>query len=395
MSSEERVEIPGTAMRSIASDLSQGKSDQRVKAKRHLRLFLMKYDSTICIDNESSSTRLLTESDVTKDFMERYAAYLIDDPRINSHSTAKNYFSATKNYIADLIPSLGDSLFKKHSTEWFKKIRKHYVKDCAARREPLVHHHLPVRDVDHKYLCNYMFSKDLHEECALQVLDWTNGGRIGEGIELLWRDLTPLKEVTENEKISCMKIGWYRGKTHSLTDTHCMLHAEDWQVCPFHSLARMVVLKRRTTGLIFPDLQSGVVTHMNTHMKAAYKHWKAEDDKEAALRMRNEELGIYPVEAPYRMKEGLTTHGNRAGCITHARGAGISDPPIQARCGLARSSRDQIDEYDSVTWESDSKVKFVWLLLNGCTCRLYIGHNCMCFGYPTYILWTSVYAAYT
>ena len=95
---------------------------------------------------------------------------------------------------------------------------------------------------------------------------------------------------------------------------------------------------------------------MNTHMKAAYKHWKTEDDKEMAVRTQNEELGFYPADEPYKMKEGLTTHGNRAGCITHARSAGISDPPIQARCGLARSSREQIDEYDSVTWESDSKV---------------------------------------
>jgi len=272
MSLGEPVVNTGIVLRSIGSDVSEGKSAQWEKAKRHLRIFLGKYDSTLCIDEDriTSSTRKLTTVDVTKDFMEQYAAYLIDDPRINSHSTAKNYFSATKNCIAALLPPLEDTLFKKHSTDWFKKIKKHYIKDCAVRREPLVHHHLPVRDVDHKYLCNYMFAKDLHDECALQVLDWTNGGRINEGIELLWRDLSPVKEVTENEKISCMKISWYRGKTHSLTDTHCMLHSEDWQVCPFHALARMIVLKRRTTSLIFPDLQNSVVTHMNTHMKSAY-----------------------------------------------------------------------------------------------------------------------------
>lgn len=219
---------------------------------------------------------------------------------------------------------------------------------------PLVKHHLPVRDVDHKYLCNYLFGRNLHAECALQVLDWANGGRISEGIELTWADLSQIKELSENEKISCMKITWVRGKTHTLTATHNMLHAVNWQTCPYHALARLIVLLRQTTTLIFPNIQSNIVTHMNVLMKSAHKVWQNEFDVGRALREANESEGIFPIEAPYKMQESLTTHGNRAGSITHARAAGISDPPIQARCGLA--GRDQIDVYDSVTWENDSKV---------------------------------------
>lgn len=57
------------------------------------------------------------------------------------------------------------------------------------------------------------------------------------------------------------------------------------------------------------------------------------------------------------LREGMTTHGNRAGCIQQARDESIPKSVVLKHCGLKSSYDTNESSYDSVDYASDSQVR--------------------------------------
>lgn len=167
-----------------------------------------------------------------------------------------------------------------------------------------------------------------------------------------------LQASTKTGHKSCVSIKWYRSKTYVLTDTFMFIHATHWAPCCLHSLARLAALNAEPSDLLFPKLSRGrIVTVMNLLLKEIYETWQASEAVEVERRLLEEEEGIYADEEPFVLSAGLTTHGNRAGCMHRSRSHGIPDSVALKHCGMKSSGDTNASSYDhSIDFESDAKV---------------------------------------
>lgn len=341
-----------SSMRTIAARPHEASDSKLKTATNHFNKFYARYKP-----GTSKKLSDLEEADVDDDMLSHLVAHLEDSSK--SFNTTRGYYSSIKCALEKSFPSHKDLL---NLPKWHKDIKDTFVEICHEKGVPIENRHLRVEEADHHQLCKFMFENNMHEECSLQSLDFANGGRIAEGPKLEWKHLSLLKVVSEKEKRCCLVLNWLRGKTRTLTDTLNCVHKYDWLVCVFHCLARLLMLQSRPDDKIFPRLaQLKVSGHMNGIMKAAYANWQTVNKREEIIRKENEARGIYPVDVPFQMTENLTTHGNRAGCVTLCRmDGGVPDAAIKAHCGLAGSAGsshgETIDTYTSVKWAAESKV---------------------------------------
>lgn len=339
-------------MRTIADTTSQSKEAGWTKARNHFNKFLVQY-KTQHPEFVPSNADQCTESHISLSLMQHFAAYLEDN--LGQFNTARTYYSSTTTYLSKRFPSLKASL-DQFGTDCQKDIKKHFVKKSNITRTPLTNHHIPVNYDDNIYLCRRFFEKNLHEESALQALDWSNCGRISEAPGLQWCDIRAIEEVLQHRSKSCIQIHWFRGKTSILTASFNFIHATDWLACTYHSLARLIILLQRTDDHIFPRMLHGnVVNHMNGLMKKVHEEWAVEYELELAKRIAEEAQGIFASEGLYEMSGDLTTHGNRSGSITHGISADIPEEIMEQRSGLVGTKTVKV--YESTTWAADSKVR--------------------------------------
>jgi hypothetical protein len=116
----------GTKMRSTTD--SAVRSKQRPKADNHFKKFLSAYKlerPTVV----GTSLDDCVSTDIDKESMDKYAAYLED--KLGAWTTAKNYFSATKNALTIRFPGL-EPLFRSHNTAWQAHIKQYRKKTASA-----------------------------------------------------------------------------------------------------------------------------------------------------------------------------------------------------------------------------------------------------------------------
>jgi hypothetical protein len=345
------------AIRSIAHDRSQSSKDLGNKVQGHFNKFLKDVYSPANVSYTGKTLVTLEAGDFSPDLFECFAGYLEDHPDVNKLSTARVYFSGALLFVERKFPKHHEEVLKKKAGGWQELIRKHFNAACRAARAAPVDHHIPMCEGSNVVICARLFSMGKYEEGLLQVLDWANGGRINEGVDLLWSDLKLREETTAKFDRCCVSVDWYRSKTAVLTSTFLFVHKDRWEACCMHSLARAVVLSPRACDRIFPSLQStSVVSRMNQLFKTIYLEWKAQDDVARVRRELDMARGIFPLEPAFTMPANLTTHGNRAGCITLCRSRGIDDATLHKHCGMCSSRDSNLDSYDAVSFDSDAKV---------------------------------------
>lgn len=343
-------------MRRAGTKANPGKSktDQLKKAINCFDAFVCSYSlrNSSALANKRFDN--LLEADLSEELLECLMGYLEDKYKFN---TSRSYFGSLKIAFANRFPVHEKMLSTRN---WEGEFHRHYNKVSQETGEAIQDHSFPVNADDHHLHCQYMFEQNLHEECALDAMDWHNAGRINEGPKLKWDTSIELHDVYDKfSNISCMWLKWRRGKTGALSATYNFPHAYDWLVCTFHALARYIVLVRSVDEFLFPVLAGqSLSSHMNRIYSEAYKRWRQTHDAGEEQRKADRRAGRVAVERTVVMTAGLKTHGNRSGPITQARSTpGLLTEGIEQRAGIKTSSSySTVNCYDSVTWDRDSKV---------------------------------------
>ena len=164
----------------------------------------------------------LRDGDVSEDMMWHFADFV--QRNIKCANTARVYFSA----VCAALKKLNKAMFQEHSTNMQAKIKQHFVRVSYETRTPLEYKHMPMNDFDLQYICRYLFEMGQYEAGGLLPLDYANLGRMSEGPKLDWKDLIGIIENNESGFIACFSVQWFSGKTHTLTDTHQVLSANNW-----------------------------------------------------------------------------------------------------------------------------------------------------------------------
>jgi hypothetical protein len=300
----------------------------------------------------------MQSEDFTRELVSCFANHLFESSI--SFETARNYMSSLYTFVKDTHAVAHANVIAPNSAQWQKELLHKFTKECREQHIPLTEHKIPIDEQANEYLCKRLFARGLYEEGALQACDSSCGGRITEGVGLVWADLLLAQKVETVEPRCCVAVDWYRGKTHTLTATYMFINARSWAACCLHSLARMVVLSPSTSERLFPRMAEGrVVLAMNTLIKSIYEEWKRDYDAGAVQREHEAELGIVPETEPVILPQHMTTHGNRSACITRALDAGIEEKVAYKHCGLACSKDKTERSYNAVAFESDSQVTCV------------------------------------
>lgn len=343
-----------TELSSINTDDNKSCKLMRSKMRYNFNPFIDLYSKTHP-GYEGETFDTLAEDKWTKEVMEGFGGYLVDG--INSFQTARNYMSSAINYTRQHFPTLYATMVAPNSARWQQEIKRRFEVECHEERTTLTQHKVPVSSEACEYFCKMLFEREEHEAAALQAVDRSCGGRISEGKRLVCDDIKLKHSVTTKSATCCIQVRWFHHKTDTLTDTYMFVHSSLWASCCLHSLARLFVLCPNTSEALFPTLaDSNVVTKMNDHMKSIYAEWKVQDEVAAAQRELDIEMDIYPEEEPLVLREGMTTHGNRAGCIQQARDESIPKSVVLKHCGLKSSYDTNESSYDSVDYASDSQV---------------------------------------
>ena len=341
----------GDVLQSIGNDNEVSSAEMQSRMLYHFGPFLILYGQKNVVYAGKVLSALRPE-EFSIDLFEHFGAYL--EHHVQTWGTARVYFGALLCYVKKKFPDTFTLRLLPKSKQWKDKIKKHYVQECHKTRTPLSNHKIPVCERTNKYICDELFKNNRFEEGAIQALEWSNGGRIMEAPGLEWRDLSIYRVSTHESHICCVNVQWFRGKTATLTSTYMFLHANNWQACCLHSLARLIVLRRNPSESVFPTFgQGNLVNRMNTIFKEAYRDWKIREEQSQLQRQFQEDMGIYPTEEPYQMLEGLSSHGNRAACVQRSLNAGIPRNVVMKHCGLSTASGGNDHNYDSVDFVSD------------------------------------------
>ena len=247
---------PSEAMQALGCDDKE--SDTLRKANSHFKKFCPEYQERnmkrLAEEVVNKGIEELDEAEIAIEIVQCFAKYVTEN--LKSYNSARTYFGASKKFLSDKYPSLEYTRLNKVAiTSIHKKINKVYSERCVESNTKLVEHFIPVSPSDNLYIVKYLFLKGKYEESSAQALDWHNLGRFNEVVARKWTDLSlDLEESTEDRKC-LMKVMWYRGKTSLLTWTNNIVHASNWWVCTFNSIARLCVLsKNGTSPCIFPNL---------------------------------------------------------------------------------------------------------------------------------------------
>ena len=287
-------------------------------------------------------------------------------------SSAKQAFSYVKCHFEKLYPSLtavGKCCSERQNEELQKSIKTFFAQQSRDERKPLVDHKIPVKERDNLELCKWYFLTGDHKMRSMQSMDWIAIGRINELGSMEWRDLSQHSPQVWQEEhadyLNCMKLDWYRGKTHNLTAIHGMMHAKHYFSCPMHSLICMLVMKKWTSSNLFPTTRGEVTRSyektMNKAMKDAYDGMRADLEEDMiGFRREDDDNDSQPdggrESARWHPTRELTTHGNRAGGLGQMKLYRIPRDWRDARAGLDIDGTIKTSNaYESIEWESDSQ----------------------------------------
>ena len=189
--------------KTIADDSVVSRNDMRKRLTSKFNPFVAQY-ATKNEDYSGKTLQFFQEQDFTVPLIEHFVAHLEDI--CLTHGTARVYLSALYTLIKERHLELYNSMVVPTATEWQRKLRIYFQKECHNTRTTLVNHKMPINRADNHYICWKLFERHLHEESALQAFDWANGGRISEGPGLEWRDFELHELICQNSQVSCMRV---------------------------------------------------------------------------------------------------------------------------------------------------------------------------------------------
>ncbi len=225
--------------------------------------------------------------------------------------TACGYLSGLKAIICH---KFGDdatfTLFQGGQAVWYTALRtellKKYKSLHRANNTKLTKGSPKMKEEDLRIMCTMLFSEHSDSNVrlsavnrCLMVYQWQLLGRISELQELTMSDIT----FDSDRFHTCIKINMDRMKTSSQHDVHIFPHATDWVICPFHSLAALLVMST-PSGRLFDVPNLSMAAHVNSLLHDLAAEWEAYKNTHDCSQL---EAAI---------TEALTSHSARSGCAT-------------------------------------------------------------------------------
>lgn len=182
-----------------------------------------------------------------------FASFLIVTQKYKL-KTCKNYLSQLKNAILGKFKNT--NIFDNEHI-WYSKVRmnvqKAILQRCHEDGTSLVQSAAEMREEDlHIFAFNFIVKnteESIFERCLL-VLQWHLLGRIHELTNVHSHQLGMVCEVTTIERIGCLRIrDFCRTKGGKMQHIHIFVHHNNWEKCPIHALASMLIVNRPSEKL--------------------------------------------------------------------------------------------------------------------------------------------------
>ena len=188
-----------------------------------------------------------------------------------------------------------------------KNITKAYIRRCIAQNIPFATTKESMSSEHLTYLLEMCFKIDtlqaLRDRC-LFAFDWVAIGRINEVFGFKFLEHVFHQKASQRCNANRMVFKMMRGKTGKYEDLLVYLHRDNWKVCPFHSLASLLVVLHKEGGRLFTDNEDGHkgdVQHVNRVLKNIYEAW-IKDNKDGVIGFKQ--------FTSHHIRRGATQHGN-------------------------------------------------------------------------------------
>jgi hypothetical protein len=225
----------------------------------------------------------------TKSLFGKFPDFMMNlkEPNSICCQTNVDYLSHIKCIWQDTNPRHFDNAIGAAS---YKKLRRNvrnaYLRRCIAQKIPFATAR-EAMTADHlDYLLKVCFRSDtlqsIRDRC-LMAFDWCAIGRINEVYNFRLDEDVVWEKASQSANANRMVFKMLRGKTGVLEDLLVYPHRNNWIVCPFHSLACLLVVLKRDEGRLFTDNEdssTGEAQHVNRVLKSIYEAWKQSSDKE-------------------------------------------------------------------------------------------------------------------
>lgn len=204
--------------------------------------------SEICRDNLEH---------VTSALIGFFADYLRKVANIKALNTCLGYLSCVKVELGNLFPSLERDQF---AGKWYSAVRKkitaQYAQDSKANGTRLVNSAAPMAERDLIKLNELLFLRNDREADMNRCLftwQWHTLARISEISSLRY---SMLNVHVSRQIQNALTVMISRLKTSVESDINVFIHADSYEVCPFHALATMTVTNSPTDAL-FKQVSQG------------------------------------------------------------------------------------------------------------------------------------------
>lgn len=328
-------------MQNITHDVGLERQKATRSAVTKFNLFLMKLrkDDPNC--GLTKFAEITTENLhlVTKDVMGKFGDFL--HRSVKKVGTALEYLGAVKCELLRRFPRLELGEF---AGQWYKTLRTRierlFVIDCNQNGTRKKDSAPTMLESDLKTLNAALLARNDREADKNRCLfswQWQAIGRINEICHL---KLSKLKIHTTREIKNAISLVINRTKTLVETELLVFLHADIWEVCPFHALATAIVTTLPTDAL-FPQIsESGESEYVNRVLAQLLAELAAQDGAD--------------VE---KLTQKLLSHSTRSGSATHANShSGVQTSWVVLRGGWTVDSLQTIFNYLCGSTKTDSKV---------------------------------------
>jgi hypothetical protein len=245
-------------------DISTDTSDSLARANRtglnHWNAFLTKLHSinpTKYPYREYDPT-IIPASYFSKKLFGQFPDFLMQQDFINKLNTVLGYVSKIKGFLENDYGGNGTGTAIAHK-RWYNKLRTNVANIYFKKGKKVVDSAPQMTESDLDVCCFMLFSRETsaaNEDRALFSWQWTCVGRISEPGNMQFPDLTLLRNAWR----SVITLVLTRSKTGLQQEIAVVLHAFKFTVCPYHSLATLIVLNKSPDPLFFPLMKAAKST---------------------------------------------------------------------------------------------------------------------------------------
>jgi integrase len=343
LKSKFEMNVVDAPLTNIAHDIGEERLGVTRTAVTHFNKFLLRAridDDKLTLTAFNKITNIDLD-EVTPELMGKFGDYLHRVAKIRKVGTAHEYLGAVKCSLVKRFPTLERSQF---AGSWYTSLRNRidrlYVIDCKTNGTRKKDSAPTMQESDLKLLSAALIKKNTREadkNRTLFVWQWQGMGRISEICGL---KLQSLKDYTTREIRHAICFLLIRTKTLVETDLLVFLHADTWEICPFHSLATTIVTTCPTDAL-FPQIaersESEYVNRVLAQLLA--------------------ELAAADGEDVDKLTQKLLSHSTRSGSASHANAhSDVQTSWVVLRGGWTLDGLQTVFNYLCGSAKTDSKV---------------------------------------